>query len=181
MTRLAAAALLLLAACGAATAAHQEAPPQPTATVEALFADVWKLLSTESLFPRPMPGGTVSKALERQHGAAAGSAAAPGAVPPAAAVAPKPAPPERPAAQWVAVARTEADAWDLLRRAQAAEAGPAAAVAATLPARLAAHEQFSGGLTEAEAAAPVLLPAHPKLTLSWWFVRNETDIDVFSR
>ncbi|PRW58904.1 hypothetical protein C2E21_2642 [Chlorella sorokiniana] len=177
MTRVAAAALLLLAACGVAAASGQEAPPsaQPTAPLEALFADVWRLLSTESLFPRPVPGGAVSKALEQQHSAAA----APTAVPPAAAAAPhKPAPPERPAAQWVAVARTEADAWDLLRRVQAAEAGPAAAVAATLPARLAALEHNGA---KAEAAAPALLPDHPKLTLSWWLVRNESNLDVLSR
>ena len=180
MARLAAATLLLLAACGAAAAAHEQTPPAasapPTAQLETLFADVWKLLSTESLFPRPMPGGTVSTLLERQHGTA------PSAVPPAAALAAqKPAPPERPAAQWVAVANTEADAWELLRRAQAAEADPAAAVAATLPAHLAAHEPAFGGHSEAEAAAPALLPAHPKLTLSWWFARNESSVDVFSR
>lgn len=179
MNRLAIACVLLLSAtCGAAGpdgAAHQQAPPspradlasQPAAQLETLFADVWRLLSTESLLPQPMPGGTVSTLLERQHGADVS------AVPPT--VAPqKPAPPERPAAQWVAVANTEADAWELLRRAQAAEAGPAAAVAATLPARLAAQDA-------AEAAVPALLPAHPKLTLTWWFERNDSSVDVFSR
>lgn len=168
-----AAVLLLLASCGAAAAqaaSYQQAPPsasQPPAQLETLFADVWRLLSTETLFPRPMPGGTVSTLLERQHGADVS------AVPPTGAPQ-KPAPPERPAAQWVAVANTEADAWELLRRAQAAEAGPAAAVAATLPARLAAQ-------AAAEAAVPALLPAHPKLTLTWWFERNDSSVDVFSR
>lgn len=183
MARHKAALVLLLVACAAAAAAEQQAPSaHPTAPVEALFSDVWKLLSTETLFPRPMPGGTVSKLLEQQHGAGSGgSLAATAAGPPAAAAVQKPAPPERPSAHWAAVAQTEADAWDLLFRGQAAEAGPAAAVAATLPARLAGLDEMSNRNSGAEAGAPGLQPAHPKLSLSWWFARNDTSMEVISR
>lgn len=183
MYRHKAAVVLLALACAVAAVAEQQAPSaHPTAQVEALLSDVWKLLSTETLFPRPMPGGTVSKLLEQQRGAGSGgSDTATAAFQPTAAAVQKPAPPERPSAQWAAVAQTEADAWEVLRYGQAAEAGPAAAVAATLPARLAALDDMSNRHSGAAAGAPGLPTTHPKLSLSWWFERKDAGVDVISR
>lgn len=167
-TRLTAALLLLLATGSAATvASHDQAPadgPRPSvAAVEAALDDVWRLLGIESLHQLPLLSSGAMSQL---------------AVPPQPAPRSQPAPAE-PAASWVALSGSQDDAWELLRRAQAAEAGPAAAAAATLPARLAAAGSHA---PLAEAGAPSrLLPAHPTLTLRFWFERNESTVGLSGR
>ena len=155
--------LLLVAAAGAATAAPAAADEQPpvggprpaVAAVEAALDDIWKLLSIDSLHQRPLPGG---------------------ALPQLAAQPRKRSPPAEPAAPWAAtLLNAENDAWELLRRTQAAEAGPAAAAAATLPARLVTGSHAA----PAEAGSLARLPTvHPTLTLRWWLEHNETTVGL---